>query len=244
MPRHVAQFSFADGVSRGVTDIAIDRWGILWAIGFSDRLVCHPTTGRCEVMGSLPGSYNALGAVRGAVPHADVLVAAATTGNVIRIAFDGTVTPIGHLGAASSGDADHHGDRVYFARAGDGRDELVSFAADDVLMGAPPAGPRREAALASSTTYGLTACHGALVTVDDRGVVRWGEPLDLRDTIDTRIAFWGAACSRPPPPEAAPPETARERDDSGAIEPEPGEGDDQTGRPSAPDATGCLFGAP
>jgi hypothetical protein len=106
---YLAAFSFNQ---RGdsVTDIAIDRYGVLYAVTFYDAFVCHPQDARCWHIGALPDSYNGLTFVPPAV--------VGTTERLVGITVSGTWTqyngvpfalnpsPLGgYGGASSSGDA-------------------------------------------------------------------------------------------------------------------------------------------
>ena len=43
-----------------VTDIALDRYGVLYAITFSKIYTCHPQTAKCTFLANLPSSFNGL----------------------------------------------------------------------------------------------------------------------------------------------------------------------------------------
>ena len=55
----IGQFTF-DQSNGQVTDIAIDRFGVLYAVTFNDVFVCHPQTAACYYLGDLPQSFNGL----------------------------------------------------------------------------------------------------------------------------------------------------------------------------------------
>lgn len=57
----VDQFAFPSGTtSREMTDIAIDRYGVLYGISFDDVFVIHPQTAQCWRLAALPSSFNGL----------------------------------------------------------------------------------------------------------------------------------------------------------------------------------------
>jgi len=57
----VGAFQFPSGASsREMTDIAIDRHGVLYGISFDDVFVIHPQTAKCWRLATLPSSFNGL----------------------------------------------------------------------------------------------------------------------------------------------------------------------------------------
>ncbi len=55
----IAAFSF-DRFDDEVTDIAIDQWGVLYAVTWTRLFICRPTTAECRFVAVLPGSSNGL----------------------------------------------------------------------------------------------------------------------------------------------------------------------------------------
>lgn len=192
-PTTVADFSFADGTSRQVTDIAIDRWGVMWAVAFGDFHTCHPRTGRCETIGRLPGSFNALTIVDpelfGGVE--DGLFGVTTDGAWYRIGRDGSATALGHHGGSSSGDAYHVGVSVMASRDAGGPDELIALdprQRDSV---------RSLGSLPHHEMYGFAACGERVFGFDSAGSVHRLRGERFERVSGTGIAWWGAACSGP-----------------------------------------------
>jgi len=109
----IGAFTFASGPAGSMTDIAIDRYGVLYGCTYTDLFVCHPETAECWHLGPLAGTYNGLTFVpQGTMdPNEDVLVAITAAGEWFRL--DGylaqqlTTTLVGGYGPgnASSGDA-------------------------------------------------------------------------------------------------------------------------------------------
>jgi len=57
----VARFKWPSGTSsRLMTDIAIDRYGVIWGVSYDDAFVINPVTAECWRMGALPRSFNGL----------------------------------------------------------------------------------------------------------------------------------------------------------------------------------------
>ncbi|MEZ4268535.1 MAG: hypothetical protein R3F39_19390 [Myxococcota bacterium] len=110
----VGAFDFPPGfeTSEQMTDIAIDRWGVLWGVSFDRLWVCHPQTAECWRMGELPDSFNGLTWVPGAAISAgsDMLIGVANDGGWFRLSVSGglvSATKLGSYGPnfTSSGDA-------------------------------------------------------------------------------------------------------------------------------------------
>lgn len=110
----VGAFDFPTGyeTSEQMTDIAIDRWGVLWGVSFDRLWVCHPQTAECWLMGELPDSFNGLTWVPGAAISAgsDLLIGVAGDGGWFRLDVSGGLVSAVKLGSygskfSSSGDA-------------------------------------------------------------------------------------------------------------------------------------------
>lgn len=111
----VGDFRFpASAESTEMTDLAIDRWGVIYAISFNDLFICHAQTAECIRLARLPGSFNGLTWVpRGVLdPEREVLVGISGLGEWYRIDIDApagtaTATLVGSYGQdySSSGDA-------------------------------------------------------------------------------------------------------------------------------------------
>lgn len=119
-----------------ITDVAIDRYGVLYAVSFSDAFVCSPDTAECWWIGALPGSYNGLTFVPDDLGQEDVLVGIATGGvwtgfRDVPLSF--TSQPWGGYGSgfSSSGDAFHiRGQGTYAAVNQAGRSSVVIVEVD------------------------------------------------------------------------------------------------------------------
>lgn len=105
------QFPEDDG-THAMTDIAIDRWGVLYGITFDRLYIIHPITCECTWLANLDGAWNGLTFVpRGTLDaNDDVLVGLTVGGAWSRLdVVDGVAvsTPLGGLGEGwgSSGDA-------------------------------------------------------------------------------------------------------------------------------------------
>ncbi|MCB9729758.1 MAG: hypothetical protein H6744_05640 [Deltaproteobacteria bacterium] len=110
----VGEFDFppTDALIEEMTDIAIDRWGVLWGISFERLWVCHPQTAECWLMGELPDRFNGLTWIPGPAISAgsDMLVGVSGDGGWFRLEPKGAAVAATKLGSygpdlTSSGDA-------------------------------------------------------------------------------------------------------------------------------------------
>ncbi len=128
-----------DGGGHQMTDIAIDRHGVLYGVSFDRLYTCHPQTAVCTDLGGLPTSFNGLTLVPKGVldPNEDVLVGISNDGGWHRLtpAFPAgsapvSVSKLGSFGGSysSSGDAysiEGLGTWATANKAGAGHDHLV-----------------------------------------------------------------------------------------------------------------------
>ncbi len=102
------------GAPEEMTDIAIDRYGVLYGISFDNFYTCHPDTAVCTLLAPLPGNsqFNGLTLIpKGAIhPDRDTLIGVGNDGSWWQLELDGTqllATYRGEYGSSweSSGDA-------------------------------------------------------------------------------------------------------------------------------------------
>ncbi|MCA9701626.1 MAG: hypothetical protein KC431_29165, partial [Myxococcales bacterium] len=88
-----------------VTDIAIDRWGVLYAVTFNDLFVCDPQSAACIYLADLPSSFNGLTMVPpGTIdPDDDTLLGIANNGNWYQITIVGQQAMLQQIGAYGGG---------------------------------------------------------------------------------------------------------------------------------------------
>jgi len=101
-----------DGATHKMTDIGIDRYGVLYGTSFEYLYTCHPQTTQCHLVAKLPSAFNGLTMVpAGAIdPDDDVLVGISEEGGWYRLDIDQETleaTELGNYGSkyASAGDA-------------------------------------------------------------------------------------------------------------------------------------------
>jgi hypothetical protein len=177
-----------------ILDIAIDRFGLLYAANFGGVYVCDPDSVVCSPLGNI--STNSLGFVPAGIldPVDDVLMAVA--GNrVIHAILAGpavTIVDVGEVDSpyASSGDV---------AALPDGRVVFTSPspAGDDVVVVVDPATAAVESQLAPArpSTWGLATWGGALWAFDAQGTVRRYDPVTFapQDVTFVPVGVYGAA---------------------------------------------------
>jgi hypothetical protein len=100
----IGEFRFEDGV-QSITDIAIDRFGFLYAVGTDALFACDPVSVECTYLAQVPG-VNAAGFVPSAEPGGDdTLVLSDFAGDWWRVNLlgnDATVDRVGNNGIGSS----------------------------------------------------------------------------------------------------------------------------------------------
>ena len=200
----VGAFDFpADASDARMTDIAIDRYGVMWGIGFSDVFVIQPATAECWRMAALPREFNGLTLVPKGVlgTNADALVGVDLEGGWWRLelVWAGDVahvetTLLGSYGGdwLSSGDAFSIEGVGTFASA-----DTSGADADSLVVVDPATGQVTSvvAALAGYTqVWGLAGWSGRAYAFDASGDVL---VLDLSDgkviaKKKTGKAWWGA----------------------------------------------------
>jgi hypothetical protein len=95
-----------------VTDIGIDRYGVLYAVTFNQIGVCQPKTAKCRVLGSLPQMFNGMTLIPGAElgsESPDALIGVAVSGDWYRLELAGSGVKSTYYGGygpkySSSGD--------------------------------------------------------------------------------------------------------------------------------------------
>lgn len=200
-PTRVGDFVFADGDTRNMGDIAIDSWGVMYAVAFERLYTCHPTTARCAFLREVGAPFNGLTVADDGT--AEFLVGGTTDGRVFRLARDAEPVQLGNLPRGCSGDLYFADGRVWAAIDGAaGSDELVAFDPERKDPGL---------ALPGEKIYGLSSCTDVVHALDESGAIFTNEGARFVPYATTDIAFWGAACRRlryapvPTKPEVASP---------------------------------------
>ena len=179
-----------------MTDLAIDRHGVMWVMTFNDLYVCHPQTVECWFRGDLPSSGNGLTFVPQGVlePDRDSLVVIANSGDWSLVednpAGEATLIPIGGYGAGfeSSGDV--------FSILGTGTYAAVTGTTEQIVEvdGATGAITRTVADLPGSNIWGLAGWNDIIFAFDSNGDVLSVEPgLGTTAVVATHPVSWYGA---------------------------------------------------
>jgi hypothetical protein len=195
----VGQFSFNQS-SGSVTDIAIDRWGVLYAVTFDDIFVCDPLTAACVYLGDLPSSFNGLTMVPpGTIDEDDdTLIGIANNGNWYVITIQNQLAQLQQIGAygnnmTSAGDV--------FSIQGTGTFGAVNKPGvnnGNVIVEADPANGMVLNELATtvgfSTIYGLAGWQGTIFAFDSSGEVLQVDTQNGQYQVvaNTNYTWWGA----------------------------------------------------
>ena len=195
----IGQFSFNQNTG-SVTDIAIDRFGVLYAVTFNHVFVCHPQTAACYFLGSLPTQFNGLTMVPpGTIdPDDDTLIGIANNGNWYVIDIVNQQAQLTHIGAfgnnmTSAGDV--------FSIQGTGTFGAVNkpgVNTGNVIVECDPTNGNVIGEIATtvgySTIYGLAGWQDKIFAFNSGGQIIEIDPLDNSVTLvaSTPHAWWGA----------------------------------------------------
>jgi hypothetical protein len=194
--------------SKSMTDLAIDGYGVLYAVSFSDVFTCHPTTVKCTKLADLNSSFNGLTLVpKGVIDqNKEVLIGISNSGLWTRIDVDGTTAKLTNLGKygtgySSSGDAfsiENVGTYAAVNKAGTAADVIVIVNPVNgqvtgelaVLSVATANGGKKN----YSSTYGLAGWLGSVFAFDASGHILRVDLLDGSVEVikQTNIGWWGA----------------------------------------------------
>jgi hypothetical protein len=199
----VAPFNYDISGLHQMTDIAIDRAGVLWAISFNRLWLCHPRTGACRNQGELPPdrSFNGLTFLPGGLfmENRDVLVGIENEGTWRRfnVNADGVDTSIlgSYFVESLSGDV--------FSIEGVGTYAAVTRpgVADNIIVEINSRDPSdiEDVAVLEGYTgiFGVAGWRGELFAFDSSGVVLRVDLNTSEVTVifDQNEAWWGAGVS-------------------------------------------------
>lgn len=204
----VGPFTFPDQGSSEITDIAIDRWGVLYAVSFNALFACNPATAECYALTQVDEASNGLAVlpVGTLSPDDDTIVASGISGTWSELTLNAgtwTQTILGGYGSpyGSSGDVSPLGSATLAAASVDGQ-------AEDVLVSIDPTtGAVIGEVLAftgHSTVYGLAELETQLLGFDANGDILLIDPAAATvEVVSTTPHVWYGAASRPaavPPP--------------------------------------------
>lgn len=196
----VSNFKFSnDGCDHSVTDVAIDRFGVLYAITFGCGYVVDPQTAQTYKLGTLPGSFNGLTMIpKGIIdPNKDALVGIAQSGQWYRLTLmNGMFSTqlLGQYGAGytSAGDA--------FSIEGVGTYAAVNKqgVGGTVIVEVNPATGAVMSELATlpqyPAIYGLAGWEGLILAFDSNGqMIRIDPQTKVVTQLGNKgVSWWGA----------------------------------------------------
>jgi hypothetical protein len=200
----IDDFSGPAGVT-AMADLAIDRFGVLYAISDTALYTCDPTTAQCWALADVDPGYHALGFVPPGVldPGDDVLLAIADDGSWTRFVLDGpdvTAQPGGTLGLGydTARDVVHvDGVGAFAAVVPDAATSMrIAHASPTtglVMQELPPAA-------AAPQPQGLSTHDGMLYVFDASGAIVSVDPSDgAADVLVAIVPPWTGAASATQP---------------------------------------------
>jgi len=189
-----------DGGGHQMTDLAIDRNGVLYGVTFDRLYVCNPTTSQCFNLGTLPGTYNGLSWIPAGIldPDKDTLIGITQQGGWVQLTImNGQVIAkqLGTYGAGytSAGDA--------FSIEGVGTFAAVhkaGLAGGNVIVTVDPTNGKVTGELAQtkgySSVFGLAGWEGLILAFDSSGQVIKIDPVTkvVTNLGNKGVAWWGA----------------------------------------------------
>ncbi|MBZ5711599.1 thrombospondin type 3 repeat-containing protein [Nannocystis pusilla] len=196
----VSNFKFpADGCDHSVTDVAIDRYGVLYAVTFGCGYVVNPQTAQTYYLGTLPQSFNGLTMIPKGIldPNKDALVGIANSGQWYRLILQNGMFNIQQIGQygngySSAGDA--------FSIEGVGTFGAVNKVGvgGTVIVEVDPATGAVMSELATlpayPAVYGLAGWEGLILAFESGGYMVRIDPVTkvVTPIEDKNITWWGA----------------------------------------------------
>ncbi|EDM76123.1 hypothetical protein PPSIR1_31348 [Plesiocystis pacifica SIR-1] len=192
------QFTF-DQSSGSVTDIAIDRWGVLYAVTFNDLFVCDPGSAACIYLADLPSSFNGLTMVPPGTldPDDDTLIGIANNGNWYQITVVGQQAQLNQIGQYGGG-LTSAGDVFSIEGTGTFGSVNAPGANGNVIVESNPLDGSVIDQIAETTGYsslwGLAGWAGVIFGFNSGGEVLEIDPDQGTVTVvaDTPYSWWGA----------------------------------------------------
>lgn len=187
----VGPFVLEDGSAASVTDIAVDRFGLLYAVSVGTLYVCDPNTVVCTPQGSSSANSAGFAEFGALADDHDVLVLVEGSSIVhVHVREDGIETVVaGSLdGYSSSGDVIELSgrDMLLSSPSPDGGDVLVPF---DALTGAVVGQPVPMPPL----SYGLARFRGEIWVFTDLGEIFVHDGAETIEVGRADVRLWGAA---------------------------------------------------
>jgi len=191
----------ADGGGHQMTDIAIDRYGVLYGLTFDRAYICNPLSAECFLFATLPEEFNGMTLVPAGTidPEKDAIIGISNTGGWYHLQLSGgALNPVlvGMYGGTyqSSGDAFSIEEVGTYAST-----TLVDWMTDeDKIVVVDPTTGAVTSEITTVTGYtriwGLAGWHEKIFAFDETGDVLLVDPSDGAVTLldATGIMWWGA----------------------------------------------------
>lgn len=202
----VGSFSFPWGTEGSITDLAIDRYGVLYANSHTNLFICNPRDGSCWVIGELTESHHGLTFVPQGTVAADhdSLIGVSADGDWVLYEIDIPAETVvsstlgNHGGWNSSGDA--------FSIVGTGTWASLADGDNDIIARVDPSTGAVLQELTTLTGYGsvfgLGGWNGVIFGFDASGDVISIDPATGQWSVvaSTGISWWGAGVVTETPP--------------------------------------------
>lgn len=194
----IGPFQWPNG-NDSMTDIAIDRYGVLYGVSFGRAYVCNPTTAKCFDLGGLTGSYNGLTWIPAGIidPNKDSLIGISNDGSWNLLTIKNKIVSAQKLGSygvgyTSAGDAfsiENVGTYAAVNKNGAGGTVIVTV---DPLTGKV----LNELAVTQGYfgVYGLAGWEGLILAFDSSGTVIKIDPMTkvVTNLGKKSESWWGA----------------------------------------------------
>jgi hypothetical protein len=204
-PQKVADFTWPSGIAdQDMTDLAIDRDGLMYGISFDHLYRVSATSGKTRSLGVLSQQFNGLTVIeRGKIdPAQETLVAISNAGNWVQVTVTGTSATFKTLGSyngySSAGDAFCIEQKGTWAAVLDPGDTSGT-----ILVEVNPSNGNVKSvlspALNADSVYGLAGVGGVIYAFDASGqILAYDLAMKKVTTAVTAAngqAWWGAAVS-------------------------------------------------
>ena len=196
---NIGPFTYPNGHNGSVTDVAIDRYGQLFAITFNDVFVCNPKTAACYWLGTLPDSYNGLTFIPAGTlqPDKDSLIGISQGGGWYHLKIMNGMAQAVQLGTYGPGYSSA-GDSFSIETVGTFAAVNKNGAPGTVIVTVDPLTGKVASELATLngyfSVYGLAGWEGLILAFDSSGNVLKVDPMTKVVTPlgNKGVGWWGA----------------------------------------------------
>ncbi len=194
----IGPFMWPNG-NDSMTDIAIDRYGVLYGVSFGRAYVCNPTTAKCFDLGALNNSYNGLTWIPAGIiePDKDSLIGIGNDGSWNHLTFNNKIVSAKKLGSYGPGYTSA-GDAFSIENVGTYAAVNKQGAAGTVIVTVDPLTGKATGELAVTqgyfSVYGLAGWEGLILAFDSSGTVIKIDPMTkvVTNLGKKSESWWGA----------------------------------------------------